>query len=204
MDPTVVNAQIIYNSGESFSNKVDLLLGVKCVAHPLKSEDIIKLVPESIDKQNILFRFIQWTTGEIRFFKDFMLDIDDAKASSKSRDDRQTRWWYHLKDRANKSKLNGMFGKGKFIPNATMVFNISEMDHIKANAGLDLMNKDSAKTRKLMETYFLLRVIVADDVNEIFYIFDESNLSWHPMTYKDMATKSSRDRNNSIEIKIDN
>ena len=61
--------------------------------------------------------------------------------------------------------------KGQILPNATIVMSMEEVDHLKYEKGLDLMDVSTAT--KLMSEFFLLGLVIVDNSSQIcHFLFD--------------------------------
>ena len=201
LQPVPITLKVGYKVNNAGIKDTEINLYMKCITHPLSFKDVVDYIPRSIKTENILFRAIQWTTGEISFWKDFILNIDDIKHDA-SRRNEPARWWVHLKNKSKVAKLKSAFNKDRFIPNATMVFNIEEMNYIKSHSGIDLMGKDSKKVISLYETYFLLGVVVVDEINEMVYMYDDIVFTWNMYPLKSLNKAAPSASKNIIELKL--
>ena len=68
-----------------------------------------------------------------------------------------------------------LFSKYKIVPNATMVITRYDVANVKTKYGFDLMNPSFGK--KLMDSLFLMTLIIVDDASDIVYImYDGQNM----------------------------
>jgi len=185
--PTVMEVMVEYKAGDTFKT-TNLLLGVKCVAHVIPTEEMVYFVSKSLRENRFAFRTIQWTTGEIKFWKDFVLSLDRIKAEA-SKSNKSSIWWSFLRGRAKNSKFKGLLGKEGFIPNTTLALTMSEVEFLKNNEGIDLFNASTA--HKLMNIFFLLRVMILDDIDEVAYMFDEEQRTWSHYSYNQLEKEKS-------------
>lgn len=151
---------------------LDFILGVKCIMHPIKSDEMITNMVIACKNNNKAFNFLRWTTGEISFFKDFLFGIGEMKDDLVSRSKGASPWWISLKRRKALSKINdSVFAKNRILPNATIVISMEEAELIKTQYGYDLFNP--LFTNKIMETFFLLGFVVVDNSAQVaHFLFD--------------------------------
>lgn len=157
------------------SGTLDFIIGVKCTMHPIKSEEVISNMVMACRNNNKAFNFLRWTTGEISFFKDFLFNIKETKDDVVNRSKGASPWWITLKRRRALSKVkDATFSKKRLLPNATIVLSMEEVEMIKSEYGYDLFNP--LFTNKIMETFFLLGIVVVDNSAQIaHFLFDGYN-----------------------------
>lgn len=190
--PTLINLPITIEilNGDSYQD--NLLIGVKAVIHPVDSDDMIYNITQSLKEKRKFFRFIQWTTGEIAFFKDYLFCLDRIKKEA-FQHNRKDKIWRALKVRANKDRLRRMTGrKGDFLPNATILITMEEVEYILNEYGIDLINNINA-VRQLFDIYFLLGLAIYDSSNSLVYFIFDGQASYQalPLTAleRETATK---------------
>lgn len=172
--PTLINLPINIRT-DSYYYQDNILVGVKAVIHPVDSDDMIYNITQSLKEKRKFFRFIQWTTGEIAFFKDYLFCLDRIKKEA-FQHNKKDRIWRALKIRANKDRLKRMTGKkGDFLPNTTILITMEEVEYILNEYGIDLINNINA-VRQLFDIYFLLGLVIYDSSNSlVYFIFDGQN-----------------------------
>jgi hypothetical protein len=180
--PSLLELNIHYK-GENTIKDTKLVLGVKAVAHALPTNEVTEKLANSVKDNSVLFKAIQWTSGEISFFKDFLLNLDNIRAEFEkdNKGRRKSRWWHILKTRASESKFREIFGKDKFVPNTTFVITKEEVKRMKNEYGVDVM--DSSQVKKLLDIYHLLGFVVLDEINDLAYFWDSSVQDWQTMSF---------------------
>ena len=108
------------------------------------------------------FNFIRWTTGEISFFKDLVLHLDDINFDIANKSDRTGKFISSLKKLKKKYLKVGTFGVNRIAPFATIVISSSTYRDIKDRYGFDLKNMTFAS--KIMSELFLMCFVILDDV----------------------------------------
>ena len=184
--PTVLEIVVDYRANDTFKTTT-MLIGIKAVAHVLPTNEMTYFIGKSLKENRFIFRLIQWSTGEIKFWKDFVLSIDRIKAEASS--SKSSRWWAFLKSRAKHSRFKNLLGKEGFIPNATFVLSMAEVEFLKNSEGIDLF--DYKITDKLMKIFFLLRFVVLDDIDEIAYMYDEEQQTFNHYSYNQLEKEKS-------------
>lgn len=147
------------------------LIGVKAVCHPVSSNEMIANVGNSHSKGGSLFNFIRWTTGEISFVKDLVLNVDKIKTDVVNRSKGASPFWIALKRRSSTNNIMRKLGKQTALPIATLALTSEEVELIKSDYQLDLRNTRDAKD--LMNNLCLLGLCIIDVSSEsVDMLFD--------------------------------
>lgn len=173
--PTTLSLTLQVKDGSNFGGVSNFVIGVKGLLHPVNSDDMISNLLSGYKSGNKFFNFLRWSSGEIKFIKDLILNMDNIKEDVvKKHAKNGSGWWSALKRRRNIAALRRIKGSGRILPNTTIVCSINEIDELKEAYGVDLMNPTSIK--KIMKTFFLLGFVVVDDSQELcHFIFDGEN-----------------------------
>jgi len=177
----------------------DYLIGIKAVVHPVNSDEMVNNVVNACKNNNKLFDFIRWTSGEINFLQDFILNIKEIKGDVNSRGSGSSPWWITLKRRKALSKVkNTLLLGNQLLPNTTLVLSMQEVDLIKATYGYDLMN--ITFVNKIMATYFLLGFVVVDTSSQLaHFLFDGQN-SYQTTTFIGLERETGSDEKKFKEM----
>ena len=143
---------------------IDFIVGVKATLHPIPLSELARMVVTGMRNEDMVFNFIRWTTGEIKFFKDFVFAIDTLKMDAKDSGRDVTGWRPALKKRKNMSKAKLRFSKNSLMPNTSIVVSQAGIDYIRDTYGYDL--SDERIIKRMMEVYFLLGFISVNSVNQ--------------------------------------
>lgn len=173
--PTTLSLTLQVKAGDNFGGVSNFVIGVKGLLHPVNSDDMISNLLSGYKSGNKFFNFLRWSSGEIKFIKDLILNMDNIKEDVVRKHAKNgSGWWSALKRRRNIAALRRIKGSGRILPNTTIVCSINEIDELKEAYGVDLMNPTSIK--KIMKTFFLLGFVVVDDSQELcHFIFDGEN-----------------------------
>jgi hypothetical protein len=139
-------------------------MGVKATLHPIPVNELARMVVTAMRNENMVFNFIRWTTGEIKFFRDFLFAIDTLKMDAKDSGNDVTGWRPALKRRRVASRSKIRLTKNSVMPNATLVVSETAVDFIKETYGYDLNSEGII--RRLMDVYFLLGYVSVDTVSQ--------------------------------------
>lgn len=173
--PTTLSLTLQVKAGNNFGGVSNFVIGVKGLLHPVNSDDMISNLLSGYKSGNKFFNFLRWSSGEIKFIKDLILNMDNIREDVVRKHAKNgSGWWSALKRRRNVAALRRIKGSGRILPNTTIVCSINEIDELKEAYGVDLMNPTSIK--KIMKTFFLLGFVVVDDSQELcHFIFDGEN-----------------------------
>ena len=167
-----VRTTLVNSAGEVQGN-LDFIAGVKATMHPVNSDEMVSNIVEGMKSSNKLFKFIRWTTGEIAFARDYLLNLTEIKEDVARTRDRNTKWFTALKRRKRLAKVRNaaFFVPGDLLPNASIVLSIEEADFIKSNYGYDLFEPTTVD--KLLREYFLISVTIVDVASQqVHFYFD--------------------------------
>ena len=173
--PTTLSVTLQIKDGNSFGGVSNFIIGVKGLMHPVNSDDMISNLLSGFRSGNKFFSFLRWTSGEIKFLKDLVLNMDNIREDVvKKHKKNGSSWWSALKRRRNVAALRRIKGSGRILPNATIVCSMTEVNELKEAYGVDLL--DGKMINRIMKTYFLLGFVVVDDSQELcHFIFDGEN-----------------------------
>lgn len=171
--PTLLHMRVIpvnKKTGDEYY-PIDFILGIKTTLHPVSSEEMILNLCRGIKNDNTMFNFIRWTTGEIKFFKDFLFGVNELKLDAINNSSSANKWWTALKRRRNLAQIKAALGRDRMLPNATIVVTKDIVETIKDQYGYDL-SKPSL-IHKLMDTYFLIAFVIVDPaLQRVTFMFD--------------------------------
>lgn len=175
---------ILRNKQGSTDGSLDFIVGVKATMHPVSTSEMIENVSHVIKSGGKLFKTIRWTSGEISFAKDYVLNLteikDDAMKQSKSTGN--SRWFAALKHRRKLSSIKGLFAaQGGMLPNASIVMSMEEVEYIKNNMGFDLLNPNVVY--KIMREYFLISFVVVDSGSAVIHALFDGNEDFQTVTF---------------------
>lgn len=170
--PTTLSLSMTVKDGPSFGGVQNFVIGVKGLMHPVQGNEMVSNLLSGFKSGNKFFNFLRWTTGEITFLKDLLLNVDGIKEDVVKKHSGGSHWWTTLKRRKSASRIKSFIsGKNKILPNASIVCSMEEVIELKETYGLDLMQVKNI--RKLMDEFFLLGFVIVDNSQELcYFIFD--------------------------------
>lgn len=170
------------------------VIGVKCIIHYVSSSEMMnRMVLKNNDRRG-LFNFIRATTGEIKFFKDFLFAIDRARIDAVSKTNRgsDSKIWKMLEIRANHAKLNNKArGDNASCAAITMlVLSTEEVEIVKSIYRIDLNN--ASTMLGVMRGYNFIGVGIVDAVNEkIKFLYDDGTKNFETMSFMALEREQS-------------
>lgn len=171
--PTLLHMRVTpvqKKTGEEYK-PIDFVIGIKTTIHPVSSEEMILNLCRGIKNDNTMFNFIRWTTGEIKFFKDFLFGVNELKLDAINNSSSANKWWTALKRRRNLAQIKSALGRDRMLPNATIVVTKDIVETIKDQYGYDLSKPQLI--HKLMDTYFLIAFVIVDPaLQRVTFMFD--------------------------------
>jgi hypothetical protein len=189
MMPTMIQVRMYRDTGNGKGEFIDFLVGVKATIHPIESDDMINHIVSVFQDRGSLFKLIKWTTGEISFFKDLVLNIPDIKNEIKGiRSGESSKWWSALKNIKAKRRLNKFTLREPVLPNASIVISSEEVEYIRANYGFDIMEDDEAI--KLIKNLNILAFYVVDASSEVVYTMIDGSDHYDINTFKGLEREN--------------
>lgn len=195
--PTTLAVRLTIKDGPSFGESQEFIIGVKGLMHPVNSDEIVSNLLNGFKSGNKFFNFLRWTTGEISFVKDLVLNINNIKDDVVKKHNGGSHWWTTLKRRKTVAKIKNIKGKNKLLPNASIVCTMEEISELKEAYGIDLLNVRNIK--KIMNMYFLLGFVIVDDSQEICYFIFDGESNYQAVSYSGLE-KENNGKNDFKEI----
>lgn len=150
--PTVLTATLYLESENGTPEPRTLIFGVKTMVRQVPSSVMIPNVTECIASNTWAFRFVKWTKGETKFFRDIIFDITNARKEALNDNDPAGAWFNSVKRRKRNSKW--FASKSNISPVMTLIITDVEAEAIKSQTGIDLMD-DHAAAKLLKDMYLL-------------------------------------------------
>ena len=196
LQPTmlVVNFNVLGDDNKSVVDRSSFIAGIKCRMIATSGVDIAERII-SVNKQKGGFKnFIRATTGEIKFTRDFLLAINQQKIDAKNDAKRgeAAKLWNTLKKRSlgnNFRKLSRDGNDASAI--TTLVVSQDTANYLKSTNKIDLGSPATAL--KIMDSYNLLCLVIADDANEVVKFLYDGNKNFDTLSYS-VLSKEANDK----------
>ena len=200
--PTNIELTVLFKDSNGETDKISFMVGIKAVIHPIDSDEMINNIISGIRNNRKFFNFIRWTSGEISFFKDYLFSIDKIKTDAMNMSRFSSSWWTVLKRRKTLSKTaSRILSSKQVLPNTTILLSIEEVDYIKSEYNLDLLNNIKL-VKKMMEEYFLIGFVIADNNNEIVHIMFDGENGYSIYSYKYLEKENNSSNNTKDILKL--
>lgn len=193
-----VRIQLLSKDNNELVGYQDFVLGVKAMMHPVSSDELMTNLVAAYRGNNKLFDFIRWTSGEISFAKDFVLNISRAKQDVLNRSAGASPLWISAKRTRALSKLYNMIGKKSMYPNVTIIITKQEVDYIKDNYGIDFMNIRDVD--EVIDELFLISFIVVDTASQICHFKYEASDDYESVSFSGLERENSSDERKFKEM----
>ena len=192
--PLPLEVKVYIEDGEGNIIERNFMIGVKAVIHPVSSEYMIDSMMDGYRRGKFFFNFIKATTGEIKFFRDFVFMVDNIKTDAiKNASGNNNKWFSFLKRRALLAKFkNTLRMKNQLLPNTSIVLSGEEADILKQQ-GVDIL--DPRVARDLISHYFLLSIVVIDPALEIVHIIYDGDENYTSMSVMALNREAKEDSN---------
>lgn len=178
MHPLIFNVEVNFLEPKSKSVVTrNLSLGVKCVSHLVKGDDIEYYLTKAFYKNSRFLRTIKWTTGEIKFWKDLVLTLDDIKLSAlqNSKTVANKNHFSNLEYIAKSARSSALAGtKTENIPTAitTLIITKTDVENIRYRDGVNILSNPNY-LKKIVDTYYLSKLLIVDESLDIVYRYDQ-------------------------------
>lgn len=158
LEPTIISASIYVDKDER-----NFMLGVKAMVRRVSSDLMVANLVHATTNNQLAFKMIKWTKGELKFFRDIVFDITNSRMDANA--EREGKGWFSAL-RRRKQNSKAFVGGGKPLsPISTLVMSTSEVEQVKASTGIDLYSPASAG--KLISDLFLLALIIYDPSTKV-------------------------------------
>lgn len=182
MVPTLLHIVVTQPGNKGSDDSIhNFVVGVKVTLHPVSQTDIILNLVKGLNNDDGFFRFMRWTTGEIKFVKDFLLMIDQLKLDAVTSSSGSGNKYFNIgRRRRELANIKNRFSKDNLMPNMTLIVTTDCLQKIKDEYGYDItMQGGTSKTalvKKLMYNYFMLGFVIVDQgLTRVHLLIDGAN-----------------------------
>ena len=192
----IVNYTYLASNGNDHIDS-SFIIGVKAKLIPTNYREIINKMKKSNKPGGGFGTLMKLTTGELKFFKDFLFAVDqnrDAILQSRQKGSRE-QIWKTLENRAAQSKWQlRKYGTSDNTATAitTVVITAEDADQFFKETNTHITNPKEAQ--KFIEAYNLLGLVIVDDVEEsALVMFDDGDAYFEKLAYT-MLERESTDK----------
>lgn len=174
-----VNMKLTNSNGE-ITGVTEYVAGVKVHARLVDADILPEVAEFPLKEMNKLTRKAKWRAGELKFFRDIVFRIKQKKQTAIDSRDPKRKWYRRLYELAHmkgdspstaltegnsipRAMVNQLVGKGNpngVLPNASIIVSKGDIDNIKSQTGIDLLNSKTAAN--FCNELFLISFIVID------------------------------------------
>lgn len=198
--PTVITLKLkLPGDGNGF---IEMPVAVKGVPHIITPDEMQLVFEYAIQDKNLLYRIVQLTSGEIKFFRDFVLQMDRAERDSKMyKKIGRYPWYRQLIERKNISRMKKLAetaGKpqSSTLPIASFICTKDEIAEA-SKMRYSFLIKNPKFLKNLVDKLFLLCLAVYDqDTETIAFHFGGYD---NPITYS-IHELTSGEKNIEMEL----
>lgn len=182
---------IAKNEKNEFFQYIDLVIGVKAIMHPIKSDEMISNIQRAVQNKSVMFKLLRWTTGEISLFKNIILNLDEIKFDATNRNNRWFPTLRRLKQR--KFGLHDITVPHAIIPNATIAISSYEADYLENNMSINI--RDVAMAKRLMNSMFLVAFVIIDEATGTLNILYDGDSAFQTYSLETLERENSLSSN---------
>lgn len=193
-----VRIQMISKDTKELMGIQDFVIGIKATMHPVTSNEMITNLVSAFRGNNTTFDFIRWTTGEISFMKDFVLNLSTIKQDVINRSAGASPLWLSAKRARNLSKIFNRVSNKNAYANVTIIMTKDEVDYIRDNYKIDFMN--TRDVEKVTDALFLIDFIVVDMAAQICHFKFEAAQTFESVSFSGLEKENSRDERKFKEM----
>lgn len=183
----IINVNDVDSDG-NVVNRFQSMIGVKSRLVTASALDIVERLV-SKNKTAINFKnFIRATTGEIKFFQDFMFCIKQAKINAKNavKKGEAAQMWNVLEKRATKNNSSKLLRAGNDASAiTTLVMNQETVNYLKSQFKIDVEKPKQAI--EFMNAYNFLGFVIADENNEVAKFLYDGNNDFETVAYSALS-----------------
>ena len=160
----------------------DVLVGIKAFVHRVESKELITNLYNTIINKRKFLKFVKFVSGEEKSLSDLLFGFKELRDDALNTRNNAGRWTSALKQRRRMAKIRVPYLMTEYTPNGTLVMTKNEVDFIKAEYGVDVM--DSAHVKMIMDDQFLLGFVVVDQAEELVYVvYDGHDYGFQTYTF---------------------
>ncbi|MCM1218699.1 MAG: DUF262 domain-containing protein [Lachnospiraceae bacterium] len=193
--PTMLHIRIypVTDDMKSGGEAIDFVLGIKCQLHPVTTDQMVTELARGIKNNDTLFNFIKWTTGETKFFKDFLFAVDQQKADAYQsvRGDNAS-IIVASKRRKNIAKVWNRFGVNPLTPILAILTAQEDLDILRDEFGYDT-DRMPTLINTLMSNFYLLGFMKVNLASERVDILIDGQQRFQTYTLSTLAKENTTD-----------
>lgn len=169
----------------------DVLVGVKAYIHKAPTAELVNDIYNCIINKRKFLKFVKFVTGEERSLSDLLFGIKELRTDALDAHGGAGEWRSAFRQRRRWAKMSVPYLMKEYTPNGTLVITMNEVEFIKEQYGIDIMNPDHVKM--IMDADFLLGFVVIDQSEEMVYVtYDGHGYGFQQYTYAMLERESNQ------------
>ena len=186
------------NNAEEVVNR-DVLVGIKAFVHRVESRELINNLYNTIINKRKFLKFVKFVSGEEKSLSDLLFGFKELRDDALNTRNNAGRWVSALKHRRRMAKASVPYLMKEYTPNGTLVMTKNEVDYIKSEYGINLM--DAAHVKMIMDDQFLLGFVVVDQSEELVYVvYDGHDYGFQTYTFPMLERERSQSERQLREL----
>lgn len=186
-------------------------LAVKAVPHFITSDEMSVLFKRCLDGGGLIRKFLRLRSGEFKFFKDFIFNLNQIKDDHKMYAKLERHPWYRaLMDRKIKSVVKGIGGLNQrikenlkdeaILPTVTLLTTVEELSEAINYPYYDAVK--TGKIDKIINHLMLLGIFVYDDNRKMLNCHFGGVKNVHVVREKELKQKDKQEEQMDEMIKL--
>lgn len=193
--PTLLHVKVFptKDGASQGTESFDFVLGVKCQLHPVTTNQMVREIASGIKNNDTLFNFIKWTTGETKFFRDFLFAVDQQKADAiQSVQGDNAALIVASKRRRSISRVWNKISKNPLTPIMSILVSVEDMNILRDEYGYDV-DKMPSLISTLMKNFYLLGFIKVNLASEQVDIMIDGQSKFQSYTLSTLMKENTTD-----------
>jgi len=190
-----------FSDGTFADNELTAVIGILGVINRIPSEEMEYVLKSNIEGTTVkgifkaLDKDINTLAATLLNAPKIKKDVDKLPQSLDV--------WKNLENISRLAAANKLAGKqNNNIANAHIIFSQKEIDNVRSDTGIDYL-KDKKLAASLMQRYSAFTLMIANDVSERVYIYDDpNNISWNVVPYGAFRNKDTGEQLNAMLSKM--
>ena len=185
LEPLKMEVEVEYAS-ENQTRTTKMTLGVKSVVHTIPSEEVTKFLPKAKFDMSFLIKLAKLYTGEISFWKEFVLNLGEIKGGFDKHKAGENKWFFKLKRLTDTNNYKKIFNRKTVMPTVTLAISMEDVEEMlrETNGRFDLTNPSTVYD--LINTLSLLNFVILDEARERVWIYEEDEKDFNILTPEDL------------------
>jgi len=166
------------------TNTVEIMVNIKATMHKTSSNELVRDIANTVNAKKGFLGFVKFISREEKSAADFLFGISQMKFDLLNQ--KANPWIEAFKRRQRLADLAKGTLVNSFKPIATICLTVNEVNLLKTKYGIDVFKQ----AEKIMKAYYLLGLVIVDQVNEIVYTQFDSQPGFQEYPYKTLEREA--------------